>query len=169
MTGDVGYLGAYHNDDGVNMMHDNCLAPLAEETRAVLKLASDEAPDYICGLHSHGWEPRPLPVSWEPKYIKEKLYRFQQQLADRYQAEGLPFRRPDEISEDAVQPPPPALNLTSALHHACGAMSFTFECPHGIGEEPYPQVNHEQILDIELLLYEELLKLALASPVVWER
>ena len=169
MTDDVGFLGAYHNDDGVNMMHDSFFTTPANETAAILALASREAPDYIAGMHSHGWEPRPLALAYAPRFIKDKLHRFCEQVADRYQAEGLPFRRPDDVKEDGLDSPPPPFSLTSALHHACGAMSFTFECPHGIGHEPYPQVDHGQILDIQLILYEELLKFALANPVRWER
>jgi len=48
-------------------------------------------------------------------------------------------------------------------------MSFTFECSHGMKETIYPQVTHDQILDMQLILYEELLKFALANPVIWER
>ena len=36
-------------------------------------------------------------------------------------------------------------------------------------ETIYPQVTHDQILDMQLILYEELLKFALANPVIWER
>jgi hypothetical protein len=172
MTGDVGLLGGYHNDDGINFMHDNFFAPMAEETAALLRVASAEAPDYICGLHSHGWQPRPLPVAWVPRFIKDKLHRFKERLADRYEAAGLPFRRDDRAWVEAVEgaaSPAPSFNLVSALHHACGAMSFCFECPHGIGHQPYPRVDHGQILDIQLLLYEELLAFALDNPVIWER
>jgi len=71
--------------------------------------------------------------------------------------------------EDGVKFPPPTFNLTSALHHVCGGMSFTFECSHGLKEPEYAQVNHDQILDIQLILYDELLKFALANPVRWKR
>jgi len=169
MVGDVGLLGAYHNDEGVNVMHDDFCAPMAGETRAVFDVARAEAPDYIAMLHSHGGEPRPLPVSYVPRAIKQKVYDFCEQLASRYEAEQLPFRPPDELTEGVVGEPPTSLNLTSAVHHVCGAATFTFECSHGVSDEPYPHVTHEQILDIQLILYEELLNFALANPVVWER
>jgi len=169
MVGDVGLLGAYHNDDGINMMHDNFFSPLAAETKAVLDLVCREAPDYVAMLHSHGWQPRALPTAYVPRFMKEKLRTFCRQLADRYESLHLPFRRPDPIQEDGPQPPAPAFNLPSAVHHACGAMAFTFECPHGLSDKPYPHVSHDQILDIQLVLYEELTGFALAHPVLWER
>jgi len=169
MVGDVGLLGAYHNDDGVNQVHDDFFGQMAAETRAILDVARSQAPDYVAMLHSHGWEPRPLPVSYVPRLVKEKIYNFCERLAARYEAEHLPFRRPDEIKEDGIEFPPPSFNIVSAVHHACGATAFMFECPHGVSDEPYPHVTHEQILDIQLILYEELLAFALADPVVWER
>jgi len=169
MVGDVGFLGAYHNDDGVNPVHDYFFDPLAAETKAIFDVARREAPDYIPMLHSHGWQPRPLQTAYVPRFMKEKLHRFAQQLAERYQAEHLPFRRPDRPEEDGLEFPPRAFNLPSALHHACGAMAYIFECPHGLSDEPYPHVTHEQILDIQMILYEEVFSFALANPVCWER
>jgi hypothetical protein len=37
-----------------------------------------------------------------------------------------------------------------------------FECPHGLKEPQFPQVTHDQILDLQLLLFEELLAFAVA-------
>jgi len=169
MRDDVGFLGAYHNDDGINIVHEDFSSPIADETKAVLSVAREEAADYIAVLHSHGGEPRPLPVSYVPRFIKEKVRLFCEQVAGRYESEGLPFRRPDEITEDGIEFPPPSFNLISALHHTCGAMPFTFECSHGLSDEEYPHVTHDQILDIQLILYEELFRFALANPVCWER
>lgn len=33
-----GFLGGYFNDDGVNIVHDNFFFPMAEETKALLKI-----------------------------------------------------------------------------------------------------------------------------------
>jgi len=168
MVDDVGFLGAYFNDDGINMMHDEFFNPMAEETKAIMKVAQDEAPDYIPVLHSHGSSPAVLQASYVPRYIKDKIRAFSHQLADRYESEELPNQRLREPSEDGKKYPPPTFNLISALHHVCGGMSFTFECSHGLKESVYAQVSHDQILDIQLLLYDELLKFALANPVRWE-
>jgi len=46
----------------------------------------------------------------------------------------------------------------------CGGVSMTFECCHGVRDAGYPQVTHDQILDLQLILYEELLNFALETP-----
>ena len=43
MQGDVGILGAYFNDDGINPMHDDFFLPMARETAAILQIAREEA------------------------------------------------------------------------------------------------------------------------------
>lgn len=164
MRGDVGVLGAYFNDDGINLMHDEFFEPMAEETRALLGVARKEAPDYILNLHSHGNAPAILQTSYAPRYCKEAEARFAQRLMARLAKAGLPAGRPPVPSIDGEKYPPPSFNLTSALHHVCGGTSMLFECCHGPKDEQYPQVTHDQILDIQLTLYEELLRFALETP-----
>jgi hypothetical protein len=83
---------------------------------------------------------------------------------ERYREAGLPAGKAPEPSEDGESYPPPSFNLTSALHHVCGGLSMLFECPHGLQESQYLQVSHDQILDLELILYEELLAFAVETP-----
>jgi hypothetical protein len=169
MMDDGSFFGAYFNDDGINMMHDEFFNPMAEETRAIMRVAQEEAPDYICVLHSHGQPSAVIQTAYVPRYIKVKIRKFANQLAERYEKADLPGNKLSEAKEDGVKYPPPSFNLTSALHHICGGMSFLFECSHGLRESEYPQVSHEQILDTQLILYDELLKFALVDPVRWER
>src|SRR5262249_25704397 len=61
-------VGAYFNDDGVNLMHDEWMDPMAAETCAFLKLVRAEAPDFIASLHSHSVPPSVEPIS--SVYIK---------------------------------------------------------------------------------------------------
>ncbi|PYI84542.1 MAG: hypothetical protein DME26_13080, partial [Verrucomicrobia bacterium] len=42
---DVATLGAYWNDEGINLMHDEWFDPMAGATRALFRLAREEAPD----------------------------------------------------------------------------------------------------------------------------
>jgi Zinc carboxypeptidase len=170
MHANGGLLGAYFNDNGINLMHDEFFAPMAAETKALLQLARDEAPDYLLNLHSHGAVPEILATAYVPRYCKESEARFAARLAERYRAAGLPAGKPPVPGVDG-EPlaslrscPPPAFNLTSALHHVCGGLSMLFECPHGLKEPQYVQVTHEQILDLELLLFDELFALALETP-----
>lgn len=170
MRGDVGLLGAYFNDAGINPMHDEFFAPMAQETAAILTIARDEAPDLAVSLHSHENRPVILQPSFVPRFIKLRVTRLAKQVKDRYTREGLPYGSLIEPRIDDQQPPPRTpFNLVSALHHICGAMAFTFECPHGSVSEkrPKPIVTHSQILDIQLCLYDAMLSYALEQQVDW--
>ena len=157
-------LGAYFNDRGINVMHDEFSAPMAAETRALLRLAREEAPDYILNLHSHGVAPEILRTAYVPRYCKETEARFATRLMERYRAAGLPAGSIPTPREDGKSYPPPSFNLTSALHHVCGGVSMLFECWHGVKEAQYPAGDARQILDLELLLFEELLAFAVENP-----
>jgi hypothetical protein len=164
----VGTLGTYFTDDGINLMHDEWSEPMAAETQAYLKLAREEAPDWVVSLHSHASAPSIEPTAYVPRAVKETIRRLGDRLHRRYAAAGLPHRAGGpEPKEDGVGFPPPAFNLCSALHHACGGAAFVFECCVGVRTAPYPAVTHEQILDLQLLLYDELFRHAVDNPVKW--
>jgi hypothetical protein len=162
MKGDVGILGAYFNDDGINMMHDDFFAPMAAETRAILEIARSEAPDMTVSLHSHHQEPRILQTAYLPWFMKMRVDTLTRRVNERYRRLGLPSVPDQWISlpgvEDETFPPRTSFNLVSALHHQSGTMAFTFECSHGTvsDSEPEPGVTYDDILDIQLNLYEEM-------------
>jgi hypothetical protein len=170
MRGDVGILGAYFNDDGVNPMHDDFFLPMAKETEAILRLAREEAPDLAVSLHSHESAPKVLQASYVPIFMKERIRDLSQRVKERYESQDLPYGSVDEPHLEDERPGPTRyFNLTSALHHVSGAMAFTFECSHGsVGERAAP-VTHDQILDVQLLLYDEMLRYALEERLYWER
>ena len=170
MKGDVGILGAYFNDDGVNLMHDDFFLPMARETEAILRLARREAPDMAVSLHSHEQPPVVLQTSYVPVFMKERIRDLSARVKIRFDQQGLPYGSVVAPEADDARPGPrSSFNLTSALHHVSGAMAFTFECSHGsVSEEsPTPLVSHAQILDIQLTLYEEMLGFALENRLLW--
>jgi hypothetical protein len=156
LVGDnVGFLGCYFNDAGINPMHDEFFAPMGPEAPAILKIAHEEGPDLAVSLHSH----EPSPALLRPAYLPKAVQQDVRTLAERYYAmldqHNLPHNSPPQVrAED--QEMPSAFNLTSALYHSSGATSFTFECPHGI--KGNCEVTHEQILDMQLILYEAMLQ-----------
>ena len=85
------YLGAYFNDDGINMMHDDFFSPMAEETKAILDIARTEAPDMTVSLHSHENKPRILQVRYQPWFIKQRVDELIIQLNQRYEKEDIPY------------------------------------------------------------------------------
>jgi hypothetical protein len=170
MKGDVGILGAYFDDDGVNLMHDDFFLPMARETEAILRLARREAPDVAVSLHSHENPPVVLQTSYVPVFVKERIRDLSARLKRRFEGQGLPY---GEVAGPQAEDPRPgpgaSFNLASALHHVSGATVFVFECSHGsVGDEsPVPLVSHEQILEIQLTLYEEMLGFALEKRLAW--
>jgi len=164
MQGNVGILGAYFNDDGINMMHDDWFAPMASETEAILDIARLEAPDLTVSLHSHHQKPRILPAAYVPWYMKQEIDSLTRRVNDRYEALGLPSYEDDWLPqpkvEDTSYPPRSSFNLIPVLHHVSGTMAFTFECSHGTlrSEDTEPMVSYSDIVDIQLHLYDEMLK-----------
>ena len=159
--------GAYFNDGGVNMMHDYWFDPMAMETRAFFRIARNEAPDYIVSLHSRPSVPCLLQTSYVSRTVKETIANLSNRVVQRYVEAGLPHQeKPMDPQGDGLGIPP-SFNLSSALHHTCGAVSFIHECMRGVDDPLYPKITHEQILDIDLLMVDELLKYAVEHPVNW--
>jgi hypothetical protein len=170
MKGDVGILGAYFNDAGVNPMHDDFFLPMAEETRAILRLAREEAPDMVVSLHSHESAPVVLQASYVPVFMKERIRDLSRRVQQRYARAGLPYGSVVEPGVEDERPGPTQyFNLTSALHHVSGAMAFTFECSHGSVSEESTALSHDQILDVQMLLYDEMLRYVLEERLYWRR
>jgi len=155
----AGFLGAYYNDDGVNLMHDNFFSPMAEETKALLALADAEAPECVIGLHGHGSADAVnslLQPTYVPRYIKESVFRLASDTAVRQRERGLKFHVAAVAPEEDW--PPPSFNLTSALHHVSGAVSATYESYQGLEGEKDSAA--EAILLHHYCLFESLLHTA---------
>ncbi len=156
MVGDnVGFLGCYFSDAGVNPMHDEFFAPMGPEAPAILKVAREEGPDLAVSLHSHESNPAVLRPAYVPTEVQEDIRLLAQECYALLAERKLPHARPFEVSPEGGKRPSP-FNLTSALYHVSGAGSFTFECPHGI--QGACSVTLEEILDIQLTLYEAMLQ-----------
>jgi heparin/heparan-sulfate lyase len=157
---DVGFLGCYFNDKGVNPMHDEFFAPMGPEAPAILKVAREEGPELAVSLHSHQSPPALL----RPAYVTEEIQQDVRALAQSCYAllakRGLPSQKPFSVTAEGGANPA-SFNLTSAIYHTSGATSFTFECPHGLTGEKSCRVTPEQILDIQLALYEAMMRHAL--------
>lgn len=153
----VDFLGAYFNDNGVNLFQDNFMSPMAEETKALMKLCDSEAPDCVIGLHGGGCTTNVLlQPDYVPQYIREAVYRLAQDVAWRQQKRGLPYQI-EEIKGIEDYPPPP-FNLTNAIHHVCGAVSSTYESNEGLISEN--KFTAEEILIHHYCLFESVLSLA---------
>lgn len=177
IKGDVDLLGAYFNDNGINIMHDDFFSPMAEETKAILKIARDEAPDVTVSLHSQSYSPSILEPAYLPFFMKERVAELANHLNQCYKDAGLPHY-PDGWQlkvkiDDKNFPPQASFNLISALHHISGTMAFTFECCHGVidtdGKNRFAAASYDNILDLQLNLYQEMFSYVMKNRLYWEQ
>jgi hypothetical protein len=154
------YIGAYFNDKGVNPMHDEFFAPMSAEAPAILRVAMDEGPDLAVSLHSYSIAPGILRPAYVPLEIQEATLSLTTQYYALLEQRGLPHAKAFTPGPERGEHPAP-FNLTSALYHVSGAVSFTHECPHGHDRKKACKVTFEQILDMELTLYEAMCQFAL--------
>lgn len=156
MIGDnIGFLGCYFNNSGINPMHDEFFAPMGPESAAFLRVAREEGPDLAVSLHSHESKPAVYRPAYVPAEIQQDIRSLAQECYALLNQRQLPFGGLFEVRVEGGKNPE-SFNLTSALYHVSGASSFTFECPHGI--QGNCEVTPEQILDIQLTLYEAMLR-----------
>lgn len=158
----VGFLGSYFNDDGINPMHDEFLRPMGPEAPAILEVALEEGPDFAVSLHSHGAKPALLRPAFVTLDVQQEVRDLSQHYYRLLEQNDLPHGEVFEVAPE-MGGLPPAFNLTSALYQISGAVSFTFECPHGLSDEYACKVSLDQILDIQLSLYESMMEFALES------
>jgi hypothetical protein len=173
MQGDVGILGAYFNDAGINLMQDEFFKPYAKETESILEIARLEAPDITVSVHSHEYLPLILHPAHVGTFMKKRVHDLALRVNRRYKEAGIEsieerwFWKP---KQDDIENATNTFNLTSALHHISGTMSFSFESCHGSLSErfPEPMVDYNDILDVSLLLYDEMYNYILENRIYWE-
>ncbi len=158
----IGYMGCYFNDAGINPMHDEFFAPMSAEAPAILRVAMLEGPDLAVSLHSHSSAPAVLRPAYLPLEQQEDVRLLSEEYNADMEKKQLPHGGLFTPTIEKGEHPAP-FNLTSALYHISGATSFTFECPHGVEGEKACQVSLDQILDVQLTLYETMLRHALAK------
>lgn len=173
MKGDVKILGSYFNDDGVNIMQDEFFNPMAKETKAILEIARTEASDITVSLHSHEYRSLILQPTHVGMFMKKRVNNLALKVNKIYGNAGLQnveekwFWKPQE---DDMEKPQNTFNLISALHYISGTMSFTFECCHGSVSDRFPKsmVDYDEILDMQLLLYDTILDEAINNRMTWD-
>jgi hypothetical protein len=156
MVGDVGILGACFNDGGVNVYDDYFFDPQAPETRMIINLALEEAPDFIVHVHSHEMPAEFLKTYIVPPLLTARTGEIQKQYADMMKERGLPVTPPRETPSDAFE-------FSDAIFHVCGAVSMVFEGPEGLIGEADKPIGYDAILDSHLTMHEFLIRLG-ASP-----
>ncbi len=157
---EIGFLGCYFNDLGVNPMHDEFFAPMSTEAPAILQVARREGPDWAVSLHSHASAPAILRPAYVPLAVQQQVKGLADRCSAMLEAAKLPHANVFIPAAEDKNPPAP-FNLTSAIYHTSGAAAFTFESPRGVTDEKACRVDFEQMLDLHLILFEAMLRHAL--------
>lgn len=151
----VSFLGAYYNDDGVNFMHDNFFGAMATETAALLRLAEDEAADYIILLHGgSNCTNVLLQPNYVPPHVRAAVRALALRTAELSENADLPSSVL-QISDDAGAPPP-SFNLASAIHHICGGVCAVYESNQGLLDKN--SYDAETILRLHYMLFEGVIR-----------
>jgi len=147
------YLGAYFNDDGVNMMHEDYFGNASKESAAVLEICRREAPDFSILLHGGGntvncilWP------EFESKEALEATGALSSAVKERSDREGIRYMipQPRKVSNGLVLP--------SAMHHLCGGPAVTYESNQGLCDRGDVIYDYDEIYQAHRLLFEEAAK-----------
>lgn len=158
----VSFLGGYPNGDGYNIVHDvDPSGPKSPEGQAFMQLVERERPDLV--VHVHSSEQGPffiVPDRLTPEGHQNVQLRLQDDARARWEAHDL---RPLQVNTRRVRTSrKPLYNLQTATYAASGALSTTFEGPHGLKVNPY---THDEILDAHLVMYRSVTEALLTYPI----
>ena len=148
------YLGAYYNDDGINMMHDNFCIPMAEETNFLMKVVDRIVPDMTVLLHgcadakSEILMPRAV-----HSYFKDKAYKFAKKFSEVCEENDLPITLSNPLY--GKDEPIHSFNLVSALTSICGELCMVYESNQGLCESANA-MSHNDIYRQHMLLFESM-------------
>ena len=146
------YLGAYYNDDGVNMMHDNFSFLMAEETKLLLEIADRFAPDITVLLHGcAGARSELLMPKAVHKHFKDEAYRFSKELTERCAEKDISLTLSAPLYGD--DEPIHSYNLVSAITNTCGELCTVYECNQGL-EDSIHKISYEAMYKQHLILFE---------------
>lgn len=161
MKGHCEFMGAYFNDDGVNLMHDDFFGKKAAETQLLFDAADEYSPDFTILLHGGANTINCiLKPSYAPKAVKEYVLKLEKEVERHCQNENIPYRvLPLDTGEnDEV---PCSFNLSSALYHFIGEPCVVYESNQGLtgcGEEA---MTHDEIYREHMILFEQTIRYVL--------
>jgi len=129
------FLGGYFNDDGVNIMLDNFFFPMAEETKAILKVADEYVPDMTILLHG-GDNTRQgfFPFDYVPGWIRERIRGLSEKIVEYTENDGLDVTHfaHTQMESRQDQMPVATFSLQAAWTSLCGEACVTYESNQGL-------------------------------------
>lgn len=154
----VKQLGGYFNDDGINLIHDNAFAPMAEETKIILRTISDMAPDFIAAMHGHGGMDygHLIPAPKQNITCIQQCIKLDDLVNERMAQRGYLFRKRGTGWENF--PLREHVNMHDAMHLCSGAITVVYESDQGVivrdGDETKLENRHTLIYEKAMTFYE---------------
>ena len=146
----VDYLGAYFNDDGVNMMHEDYFGNASKESSAILDICRNEAPDFSILLHGGGNTTNC--IMW-PEFVSAEalasVTAVSNALKMRSEQDGVRYLVPGPRKTSI------GFTLPSVMHHLCGGAAVTYESNQGLVDCGKVIYGYEEIYKAHRLLFEE--------------
>ncbi len=148
----VGSLGVYFNDNGVNLVYDTGLGSDPQpETKALLSFLREEMPDCVLLSHTDAGSLVQPPDAFIPERYRQRQAQIGALVGARCKYEGADvFRIPQDQRCYAGE----VLYQSDLVYHACGALPLMVEFPSNCGGRPS---SFRRILDVGLYVLEEVL------------
>lgn len=127
------FLGGYYNDDGVNIVHDNFFFPMAEETKALLKLADEYVPDISLHLHGGGNSRQQFyQFDYMPQNVKDKIAALSALITAASDKAGIGEHYYQREVKGRENEAVPSFNIQSAWTAICGEPAIVYESNQGL-------------------------------------
>ena len=154
---DCDFLGAYFNDDGINMMHEDFFGEISNESKILIDVCRKEVPDLSIQLHG-GTNTicTLLPMEYSSERSLERCIKFSESVKMAHNENGIPY----VVSKAGLSA---AFGLKGAMHHVCGEPVLTFESNQGLLECGAACYTHDEIYRSHMLLFEEAAKYVLST------
>lgn len=144
------FLGAYFNDDGLNMMHEDYFGEISNETKAVFDICRYEAPDFAVLLHGGTNAPSGILM---PDYISKAAHDDIQSLSERLKAkadeQGIRYAIYGGGTVGM------AFSLQTAMFHVCNGLCVTYESNQGLVDAPGKAETADEIYTLHKQLFTE--------------
>ena len=151
--GETAFMGAYFNDNGVNLQYDFCLPERQPETLAWMNYYLDERPDAVLISHCNAGTLFGPPETFLPEGFQHEISRVGGAVQQRLAREGFPIGRLSWVGLPGLGKP--AMNQMNAVYHVSGALPLLCEYPQGGDTGVY---TLESLLDLGLIVFEEVLQ-----------
>lgn len=149
---EIAVMGAYFNDNGVNLVYDTGLGVEPQpETHALLRLARAEMPDAAVLSHTNNGSLVCDPDAFIPERFRLRQAQIGALVGTRCRYAGL---CKSAIPSRPYQYAGEVLYQSDLVYHACGALPIMVEFPCGYQNVPS---TFDEILDIGLHALEEIL------------